>query len=177
MARNTKTAATSITASDCLRNADTTNVLHDLNTPEGRLAARADGVPDAQLKATVVDTPSVQEAMASFAAAGELLQETMGVPSVTRLVCAAVVSLLISTGITAAALWGIPLLTAYAVAATGWAFMHYVVLVLGWLLAVIASWKLGGGAFSYISHKTIDRHAGAVTGWVKGVFSSAPATA
>ena len=164
MARNTKTVAA-------------TPVLHDLNTPEGRLAARADGVPPSELKATVTSAPSVQEALASFAAASEVLQETMGVPSVTRFICASVVSLLITAGITAVALWGIPLLTAYAVAATGWAFMHYVVLVLGWLLAVIASWKLGGAAFDYISHKTIDRHAAAATSWVKNIFSSAPVTA
>lgn len=166
MARNTKTVAA-------------TEQLFDLNTPEGRLAARRahKAAPDAQLKATVVDEPTVQEALASFAAAGETLQEVMGVPSVTRFICASVVSLLITAGITAVALWGIPLLTAYAVAATGWAFMHYVVLVLGWLLAVIASWKLGGAAFDYISHKTIDRHAAAVTGWMKNIFSSAPVTA
>lgn len=165
MARNTKTAAASTTE------------LFDLNTPEGRLAARraTNKAPNTPLKATVTDEPTVEEALAAYATASDQLQEALHVPSVTRFICASVVSLLVTSGIGLLAWWGIPLLTAMAVAATGWAFIHYVVLTLGWLLAVIVGWKLGDATYCYIGHATIDRHASAITGWVRGLFSSNPA--
>ena len=183
MARTTKTVAASITASDCLRNADTTNVLHDLNTPEGRLAARAAGVPPAQLKATVVDEPStpMSEAYAAFLEAQQKMMEAFGISSPARYVISMIVGALVSFGLGMLGGWVTLILALSALAFTGSMFLYYATWVVGVVLTVYLGSKAGGAAFDYIAFKKIDKHAEIISDYargswytVKGWFTSSP---
>ena len=179
MARSTKTTKTVVS-----QPAAAATQLHDLSTPEGRIAARQAGVPSAALKATVVDEPQTPaaEAYSAFLEAQQLMMEAFGISSPTRYVVSLVVGTIVSFGL---GYLGGMLTTALAVAAlimSGSMFLYYAAFVVGVVITIWLSAKAGGKAFDYIAMKQIDAHAEIIGGYARGAwnwatspFRSAPA--
>lgn len=136
-------------------------------TPEQQAELDKMRAAKAQAAATTF-TPEEQDAMSEFAAAAEKLTEQFGVISWKRWVISRVAGL--ATNFCGGYASGVVLSMAYyALVASGWVFLAWVVAILGALVAIYLSVKAGAIVRDYVA-VGIDRHWAAV----KGFFSSSP---
>lgn len=162
----------------------------DLRTRIAAMKIKAD-------RATVVDneTGAVDEKLSAQDAAYAKLNEArddfmrvMGIASGKRALIAWVSGVVVAFGAGFAGGTLLDMLVIGAMAFTGSAFLALLTYVVGLVLVVYASMKLGSAAYNYVAHEHIDAHYGLVRAWVgykgtqiKSLFASdkvaAPAAA
>jgi hypothetical protein len=167
------------------RNTRSTNTTR---SPKERVAAtsrhNANAAPqhedvEAEAKFVEPDGPAKarQEAWERFRAAQADLSAAFDVPSGSRVLLAYVTSFVASFGVGYLGGLIISMLTDLAVAATGFQFIGWIVLLLGVLLAVYASVAAGSFVFEVVSTDKVTRSISAARSWVTGLFAAKPIVA
>lgn len=97
--------------------------------------------------------------------------ERIGASSPRRYIAGMVLSLTASIGTGYLASQVVGMLVSATVMATSSAFLATMVLVLGLVLAMYASWRVGGAVFEYVVTKRVDAHINKCKSIVTGFFA------
>lgn len=127
---------------------------------------------DAVIKPTVIEVVEAEDKeVSAFNHALGTLMEKFGIASFKRYFCALIASMFTSFGV--GYLGGMVTSVLYmALASSGWAFLSYIVLVVGIVLSIYAGVKAGQIVFNYIGLRQIDAHAAVIGSFIKGSWNA-----
>ena len=123
------------------------------------------------LKATVADAPQDELAgvWQELQTALAKVQKTYGIVSWKRYMCAMLLGSVVSFGVGYLLGWALDILVT-SVFLSGYAFLGWMLLIVGVILAITAGAWLGRKAFHYVASEHIDEHAAVVAAAIKAPF-------